>query len=295
MANPVKELMREPLVHFLFLGAAIFAAYSLVSNGTSGEPEKIVVTEGQIASMWEGFTRIWQRPPTSEELEGLIRDRVREEVYYREALSLGLDKDDLIIRRRLRQKMEFVTDDVVAQAEPGEAELAKFLARHPDRFRAEPCFTFRQIYLNAERRGDALKRDAARLLAELNQAEAKADFHKLGDATLLSPELLDVRASEVTRQFGEEFTRQLTQLPKGWWDGPVNSVYGVHLVWVGERTEGGAPALAEVRDAVRREWDNARRLEANEKFYQELLKRYTVTIENPEPVVGQKKLAEARR
>ena len=279
----MKKLMREPLVHFLFLGAAIFAAYSLVSNGTSGEPEKIVVTEGQIASMWEGFTRIWQRPPTSEELEGLIRDRVREEVYYREALALGLDKDDIIIRRRLRQKMEFVTDDVVAQAEPGEAELAEFLARHPDRFRAEPRFTFRQIYLNAERRGDALKRDAARLLAELNQADAKADFHKLGDATLLSPELLDVRASEVTRQFGEEFTRQLTQLPKGRWDGPVTSVYGVHLVWVGERTEGGAPALAEVRDAVRREWDNARRIEANEKFYQELLKRYTVTIENPEP------------
>src|SRR3990172_3606014 len=131
MANPVKELMREPLVHFLFLGAAIFAAYSLVSNGTSGEPEKIVVTEGQIASMWEGFTRIWQRPPTSEELEGLIRDRVREEVYYREALALGLDKDDLIIRRRLRQKMEFISDDIVTLAQPTDAELGAYLTAHP--------------------------------------------------------------------------------------------------------------------------------------------------------------------
>src|SRR5713101_6512661 len=118
MANPMKKLMREPLVHFLLLGAAIFVVYSLVSKGISGEPGKIVVTQGQLASMRVGFTLMWQRPPTSDEVEGLIRDRVREDVYYREALALGLDKDDIIVRRRLRQKMEFVTDDVVARAQP---------------------------------------------------------------------------------------------------------------------------------------------------------------------------------
>jgi hypothetical protein len=118
--------------------------------------------------MREGFTRTWQRPPTRAEWEGLIRDRVREEVYYREALAFGLDKDDLIIRRRLRQKMEFVTEDIVAQAQPTADELQKYLRAHPDEFRVEQQFTFRQSYLNPEKHGEHLARDAAQLLAKLN-------------------------------------------------------------------------------------------------------------------------------
>jgi len=284
----MKKLMREPLVHFLLLGAAIFAAYSLMSKGSSGEPGKIVVTQGQLASIRVGFTRTWQRPPTREEWEGLIRERVREEVYYREALALGLDKDDLIIRRRLRQKMEFVANDVAAQVEPREAELTEFLAKHPDRFRVEPRFTFRQVYLNPAKRGVNLARDAAQLLARLNQAGGNTGFAAMGDSFLLDHEFTVVPASEVAKQFGEKFAAKLSEISPGPWQGPVESGYGVHLVRVGERTQGGAPALADVREAVRREWDNARRLEANETFYQELLKRYTVTIENPEPVAARK-------
>jgi hypothetical protein len=291
----MKRLLREPLLHFLLFGAVIFVAYSLLAGRVAQEPGQIVVTQGQLASMMEGFTRTWQRPPTNDELEGLIRERVREEVYYREALALGLDKDDLIIRRRLRQKMEFIANDVAAPAEPSEAELADYLAKHSDRFRVEPRFTFRQVYLNAERRGDALKKDAERLLAELNQTNANADFKKLGDATLLSPELAEVRATEVVNQFGEEFTRQLTQLPKGRWDGPVTSGYGVHLVFVEERQESRMPELAEVREQVVREWADARRREDNEQFFQNLLKRYTVTIEGQESSAEQKKVVEVRR
>jgi len=284
----MKKLMREPLVHFLLLGAAIFAAYSLMSKGSSGEPGKIVVTQGQLASIRVGFTRTWQRPPTREEWEGLIRERVREEVYYREALALSLDKDDLIIRRRLRQKMEFVANDVAAQVEPREAELTEFLAKHPDRFRVEPRFTFRQVYLNPAKRGVNLARDAAQLLARLNQAGGNTGFAAMGDSFLLDHEFTVVPASEVAKQFGEKFAAKLSEISPGPWQGPVESGYGVHLVRVGERTQGGAPALADVREAVRREWDNARRLEANETFYQELLKRYTVTIENPELVEAKK-------
>ncbi len=164
------KILREPLLHFLLLGAVIFAAYGWVSKRISDEPGKIVVTQGQIASMVETFTGTWQRPPTSEELEGLIRDRVREEVYYREALALGLDKDDIIIRRRLRQKMEFVTDDVVAQAQPTDDELSAYLKAHPDPFRVQPMFTFSQVYLDPEKHGENLARDTAQLLAQLNQA-----------------------------------------------------------------------------------------------------------------------------
>ena len=138
----MKQILKEPLLHFLLLGAAIFAAYGLVSKRSGGEPGKIVVTQGQIAAMAVGFTRTWQRPPTREELEGLIRDRVQEEVYCREAMALGLDKEDTVIRRRLRQKMEFVSDDVAALAEPTDDELNAFLKVHADAFSVQRQFTF---------------------------------------------------------------------------------------------------------------------------------------------------------
>jgi hypothetical protein len=284
----MEELMREPLVHFLLLGAAIFAAYSLVSKGSSGEGGKIVVTQGQLASMMVVFTGTWQRPPTREEMEGLIRDRVREEVYYREALALGLDKDDTVIRRRLRQKLEFVTDDVAAQDQPSDGELMAYLQAHPDLFRAEQRFTFRQVYLNPEKHRNSLARDTAQLLALLNQAlkqtGSKTDISALGDPFLLDNSFDALPAGEVAKLFGDKFAKALGGLSLGQWQGPVESGFGVHLVFVSERPQGRAPMLADVRDAVRREWATARRLEAKEKSYREMLKRYTVTVENPEPV-----------
>jgi len=277
----MKKFLREPLLHFLLLGAVLFAAYGVLSRGGASEAGRIVVTPGKIENLQASFSRVWQRPASPAELDGLVQDYIREEVLAREAIALGLDRDDTIIRRRLRQKMEFIANDLAAPAEPSEAELEEFRAKHPDLFRFEPRFTFRQVYLNADRRGDALKQDAARLLAELNRSGAEADFQKLGDATLLSPELADVPAGEVVRLLGEEFTRQLAHLPEGRWDGPVTSGYGVHLVRVEARSAGRLPELAEIRAQVAREWADARRREGNERFYRDLLKRYAVTIEQP--------------
>jgi PPIC-type PPIASE domain len=277
----MKRILREPLLHFLLLGGAVFAAYGLVSKRSSGEPGRIVVTQGQIVSMAVGFTRTWQRPPTSEELEGLIRDRVREEVYCREAMALGLDRDDVVIRRRLRQKMEFVTDDLVAQARPTDDELNSYLTAHPDLFRVQRRFTFSHVYLNPDKHGDHLARDTAELLGQLTQAGGRADVSALGDSFLLDHTFTAVPGSEVAKQFGEQFAAKLGEVSPGQWQGPVPSGYGIHLVFVRERTEGRVPPLDEVRDAVAREWANARRLEANERFYEEMLKRYAVTVEAP--------------
>ncbi|SPF39032.1 conserved exported hypothetical protein [Syntrophobacter sp. SbD1] len=284
----MKRLLKEPLFHFLVLGALLFAGYGLLNRSVQPASGRIVISQGKIENLRAAFSGVWQRPPTAEELEGLVRDHIHEEVFTREAMALGLDRDDAVIRRRLRQKMEFIVNDLAAQTEPSEAELAEFLARHPDRFRVEPRFTFRQVYLNAERRGDALKHDGVRLLTVLNQPDAKTDFKTLGDATLLSPELADVPMSEVSRQFGEEFTRQLAQLPKDRWNGPVTSGFGIHLVFVEERKTGRLPELAEVREQVVRECADARRREENEQFFQNLLKRYTVTIEQPAAVETKK-------
>ncbi len=290
----MRQFLREPLLHFLLLAVAVFAVYDVAGKSAAGQRARIVVTQGQIASMVEGFTRTWQRPPTTDELEGLIRDRVREEVYWREAVALGLDKEDPIIRRRLRQKLEFVTDDVAAQAEPTDGELSAYLKTHADAFRVERRFTFRQVYLDPERHGENLGRDAAQLLARLNQVDSGTDVLGLGDPFLLEHDFDAVPAGEVDKQFGEKFAAKLGDLPLGQWQGPVESGYGVHLVFVGERTEERVPELPEVRDAVRREWLNDRRRQANEKFYEEALKRYAVVVEPPQPAAPVSNLAAAK-
>ena len=279
----MKRILREPLLHFLLLGTVIFTAYALVSKRGRNEPGKIVISEGQIAAMAEGFTRTWRRPATRDELEGLIKDQVQEEVYCREAMALGLDKDDTVIRRRLRQKMEFISDDIAALAQPSDEELSTYLKAHADTFGVQQQFTFTHVYLNPERHGETLGQDAVTLLAQLQKSGDRADLSELGDSFMLEQTFRSLPAREIVRQFGENFAARLGELSLGQWGGPVESGYGIHLVRVSERTEGRLPELAEVRDAVLREWANTRRLEANEKFYQELLKRYVVTIERPAP------------
>ena len=279
----MKRILKEPLLHFLLLGAGLFLAYGMLAKpGRDRAPGQIVVTAGKIEHLATGFAKTWQRPPTDAELKGLVDDWVREEIATREAIAMGLDQDDTVIRRRLRQKLEFVSDDIAAQTEPTDADLNAYLQAHPDMFRVEPRFTFSQVYLNPAQHGDNLARDSAQLLAQLSHAGNQADLATLGDSFLLEHDYTAVPAGEIAKQFGDEFSAKLGGLPTGAWQGPIESGYGVHLVLIRERTAGRLPALAEVRAAVRREWDNARRLEGNAKFYQELFKRYTVTIEQPE-------------
>jgi parvulin-like peptidyl-prolyl isomerase len=276
----MKKLLHEPLVHFILLGALVFTGFKFFSKNESNPPGAIVVTQGKIESLVTGFTRTWQRPPTREELNGLIRDYVREEVCAREAMALGLDKEDTVIRRRLRQKLEFISESVAAQANPTDAELQKYLEAHREKFRRERQFTFRQVYLDPQRHGINLNRDAAQLLIQLQQAGNDSNISVFGDPFLLDQEYKRVPTGEVSKQFGEKFAATLGDLPVGQWQGPIESGYGTHLVLILDRDEGRMPVLKEVRDAVKIEWSNAQRSETNEKFYEALLKRYTVTIED---------------
>jgi hypothetical protein len=277
----MKKLLKEPLLHFFVLGALLFVAYLLVAGPEGGEgSRKIVVTTGQIEHLAAGFAALWERPPTDAELKGLIDDWVREEIATREAIAMGLDKDDTVIRRRLRQKLEFVSDDIVAQIKPTDADLNAYLHAHPESFRVDPRITFSQVYLDPAKHGDHLARDAARVLAELQHAGPKADTTLFGDPLLLGHTLQSTPTSEVAKQFGDEFAAALDALSPGQWHGPLRSSLGVHLVLVSKRTDGYLPTLADVREDVRREWENARRLQGNEEFYQALLKRYTVIVES---------------
>jgi len=289
----MNRLLREPLLHFLLLGAAIFVAYGLVSPRGSDAPATIVVTSGRVENLAAGFAVLWGRRPTDAELDGLIEDWVREEIATREALALGLDKDDPVIRRRLRQKLEFLSDDAVAQEAPTDADLGAYLQAHRETFFVEPRLTFRQVYLDPQQHRDRIDRDSAQVLAQLRQHGAETDASTSGDSTLLPPVLDDVPASEVAKQFGEPFAATLLEIPVGRWEGPVESSYGVHLVRVSERTEGHLPELSDVRDAVQSEWENARRQDATASFYRELRERYTVTVQG-ETATDHQRLAETK-
>jgi PPIC-type PPIASE domain len=290
----MKKLIREPFIHFLLLGAAIFVANHFLSARADNQPGKIVITQGDITSMVIGFSRTWQRPPTREELDGLIRDRVREEVYSREAIAMGLDRDDPIIRRRLQQKLEFVTDDVAAVAEPTDDQLADYLKAHADIFHVDRKVTFSQVYLDPSKHGNHLAWYANELLVRLRSQGRDVDLSSLGDAFLLEHRFEAAPNSEIAKQFGEKFVTRLGDVAVGQWVGPVESGYGMHLVFVEERTEGRLPELAEVRDALSRDWTNERRLELNEKFFQRLLKQYEVVVEKIDPAQVDQKFANAK-
>ena len=275
----MRRWLSEPLLHFVVLGIVLFAGSSIITRNTAPTAGRIMVSQGRIANLSMSFAKVWQRPPSSDELEGLIRDYVREEVLSREAIAMGLDRDDTVIRRRLQQKLEFVTNDVAEQAQPSEAELQEYLTQHPEQFRSDALLSFRQVFLSRQARGDAVQADAVTLLAELQQAGPAIDTGTLGDPTLLSPELTKARAGEVAAIFGEGFAHQLTALAVGRWQGPVASAYGEHLVLVTARADGRVPALSEARAQVASEWTNARRIAANQDFYRQALGRYTVTVE----------------
>jgi len=274
------KLLKEPLLHFLLLGAALFVIYAAFNRNRPSAPDQIVITPGRIENLAATFAKVWQRPPSEQELKAQIDMYVKEEILSREAVKLGLDKNDTVIRRRLQQKMEFLSEDFAAR-EPTETELADYLAKHPDKFAEDPHFSFRQVFLNPEKRGDQLAEDAARLLANLQKQGPNSDTTLLGDSTLLPQELNDESQHGVESQFGSEFANALADIKPGEWSGPIQSAYGLHLVFVSQKTEGRVPALSEVSEQVKREVMNERRQATNRMFLEELLKRYQVVIEWP--------------
>lgn len=274
----MKRLLAEPLLHFVLLAAVLFGLEAALRHVPAGDASggELVVARERIASLADGFARQWGRAPSEDELAAMVQDFVREEVLMREALRLGLDRDDAIVRRRLAQKMEFLSEDLVAMAPPTEDDLRAFLAASPGRFRTPERFTFAQVRLDPAKRGDALVADADALLRALR---AGGDVRAMGDDRMLDPEQRDVARHDVEATFGPEFASRLAELPVGDWQGPIPSAYGAHLVRVERRQPGEVPPLAEVHDAVAREWTAARRAELRRAQLEGLLARYRVTIE----------------
>lgn len=275
----IRKVLHEPLVHFLALGAALFMLFNLIGSRSEPESQKLFVTSGKIDQLITIFSRTWQRPPTAEELNGLVEDEIREQVLYREAMAMGLDKDDTIVRRRLRQKFEFLMEDVEAVSVPSDRDLQDWIDKHPGKFSTEPRFSFLQVYLNVSRRGEDASAAATTLLARLNNADEKVNASELGDPTLLPFEFPLSSTDVIAQVFGSQFAQQLQGLEPGRWSGPLRSSYGLNLVYVRERTDRTPRSLDDVRDQVRREWIRARQEELTEAVYLNLRKKYSIVVE----------------
>lgn len=290
MPSKMIQLLKEPLLHFVLIGAGLFLLFVLkggpasVPSGPSGQQSmKIVVARGDIDQMVETFQRTWQRPPTEEEVKGLIDSYVRDEIYYREAVAVGLDRDDNVIRRRLRQRMEFIFEDIAAQGEPTDADLQDFLEKHQDRNLVDPQISFRQVYIDPDKRKKDADAYAQRILVELNKG---ADPETIGDPFLLGVEVRLSPLWDIKNQYGEAFGKSLLGLKQGRWEGPLKSGFGLHLVYINNRVGGRLPDLKEIKDRVKMDWATERQKELKDAAYAKLKERYTVVMEKPKTKYG---------
>lgn len=273
----LQSILSNPLFQFFVAGVVIFGLYAWRGGSEDSIQDTISITRAEQNNLASLFEKTWRRPPTSEELKGLIDERLQQELLYREALALGLDQDDVVIRRRLAQKIEFIVDDMTAGRSPTDQELTEFLRQNSDRYAAEPMVTFRHVFLSAERRGPTLVEDAKRILAELRTGADPASF---GDATLLPEEMHASPLSSVGRVFGTEFAAALNDAPAGNWVGPVRSGYGAHLVRIQEKRAGQPATLENARTQLERDWREAVRQRARAAYIATLKEKYSIVIES---------------
>ena len=274
----MKKLLKEPLLHFMVLGGLIFALYNALSEKGAGESE-IFISRGQQENLLNTFSRTWQRLPTPAEYQGLLKDYIRQEIAYRQSRELGLDEDDIVIRRRLRQKMEMLAEDVAGLVPPTGEELQAYLDENPDAFRIEPRMSLHQVYFSADRRGAGAEQDTLEALDSLKGRGPEAAADDVGDPLPLPAFLDDADESEIARLFGAEFVERLRDVEADRWSGPVRSGYGLHLVYVTGRAEARQPGLNEVRDDVMRELMSRRRAESVNALYEKLAENYVIEIE----------------
>ena len=273
----LQRFLREPLLHFIIIGGLFFLLYTAVNDVSENPTAVILITPERIVQLEAGFNGVWNRLPSAKELEHLIQEEVRSEVYYRDALALGLDKNDTTVRRRLRQKMEFLTDTGIYLQDPSAGELETFFAANEQAYRSEARLAFEQIYLGEAPAVETVAHTLKRLLAEPAMEPAR-----LGQRTLLPAQLKLSRPDAIDSVYGKGFYKQIAELAPGEWGGPVSSVYGTHLVRTLDGQPARVPPLDEIRDIVLRDWKTAKAEENREQDYAQRRSRYSVEIRRSE-------------
>jgi len=273
-------LLREPLLHFLLIGAALFFIYNL-QNESVVDNNRIVISQAKIDHLITLWEKKRQRLPTQTELQSMINQQIREEVMVREALVMGLDKNDGVVRRRLAQKVEFIFADLAALVNPTETELQDYLSTHSDKFKLPARINFEQVFIDISKHPSNLQVYTNRLLNELLQADSNIDINTMGDSLLLAQQYKQQTEHDVSRLFGKDFASELFTLAVGNWQGPVQSGYGLHLIRIKNKAENQQPELNTLREKVRIEWLAQQRRDMDKAFYNSLRQRYEIIVEKP--------------
>ena len=284
----LKALAREPLIHFLLIGAGIYGLYGISSSGLDyADDRTITVSGGDLQALSGRWSQLWNRPPSEAELAGLVDEHVRRQILYREALARGLDVGDVVIERRLAQKLERLAKGMITPPEPSLEELRAWYAEHPDHFKRPDLYSFAQIYFSPDERGSAAA-DAARKALETIRTlgPAPLDLRDYGDRLMLRPAYRNVSQAEIARLFGSEFARAVIELEPGVFSGPIESGYGVHLVRLDEVTLSPPPTFDSIRARIREAWTAEKIDDRSEQFIEELMDRYEVVIEDGEAPVA---------
>lgn len=270
----IKRLLQEPLLHFLLIGIALFVVYGRVA-APDRTGMNIVISEAMVDEIAREHEARWARKPTDQELAGLVDAYVRDEILYREGLALGLDRDDALIKRRVRQKFEVIAEEQSAGDAPSDADLNAYIYKNASRFLLPATVSFEQIFFDHARTPDV-----ERAVAVASAAVARgADPSKLGQASMLPGRVEHTAQDLVARDFGSQFAVQVETAPLGQWSGPISSTFGTHLVRVTGRTPAALPELGAIRQTAAREWENERRATSRSDSYRKLRERYTVVIE----------------
>jgi hypothetical protein len=272
---PMSKLIKDPLVHFLLIGVALFAIGAMRDESA---PDRIVVTGEQVAQARAAATALQGREPTAEELAALVEPTVRDEIFYREALALELDVNDDEVRRRLIEKMSYLTQDLADPEPSSEEALRQFYGASPDLFTIPSLVSFDQVFFSPGARGDSLEKDAAAGIAALRSGRAPAE---VGDRTPLRDSYDDAPREQVAVLFGDDLANALFMSEPGAWTGPFRSDFGLHAVRLRSRSDPRLPPYDEIAARVAEEYGAQRRMEANEQAYQKMRARYDVVIESP--------------
>ncbi|WP_053970901.1 peptidyl-prolyl cis-trans isomerase [Mangrovimonas sp. ST2L15] len=271
----MKQLLKEPLIHFFLLGALLFVLYSQVNK--SDTEQDIVIDNADVEHMAELWRMQWQRPPTTEELQGLIDKYVNQEVLYREALRMNLDHNDEIVKRRLAQKMEFLGQDLSGLVSPAsEKNLKAYFEAHQKDFETPYLYSFYHVIFTPDNHTNPSEK-AKTVLREFKET-SPLKMKTYGDNFPLDFEISDTDAFFLKREFGEQFSKQLETLPTGQWTGPIVSGYGVHLVYIESRTPPSIPNFIDVKDEVQREYEYQMEQESQEAILKALRDNYKVRI-----------------
>ncbi len=279
MNSFTERLLREPLVHFLAIGVLLFVLYALVSDDRRDAGNRIEISAADVDQLMLIFEKQWQRSPTPQELQGLIDARIREEVLYREALALGLDEDDTIVRRRLVQKVEFLMADGDGVSEPDDETLQAYFIKNAQYYRKPARLSFSHVFFSPDQRGEQAASDAEVLLARLRaQSPRVTQAPDEGDPIMLPPVYVNRGTEEISRDFGPFFAQQLSELETGQWHGPITSGYGLHLVYIDSRDKSRLPPLEQVRERVVNDWLVEQKHAADKRIYERLRSRYQVNV-----------------